>query len=57
VHWVLGVPDIHINTAGDLKLLPRILDAASRYERRTPDADMTRMLDTQRMTSLFGLAT
>jgi aryl-alcohol dehydrogenase-like predicted oxidoreductase len=57
VHWVLGVPDIHINTAGDLKLLPRILDAASRYERRTPDADMTIMLEAQRMTSLFGLAT
>jgi aryl-alcohol dehydrogenase-like predicted oxidoreductase len=57
VHWVLGVPDIHINTAGDLTLLPRILDAASRYERRTPDANMTIMLEAQRMTSLFGLAT
>jgi aryl-alcohol dehydrogenase-like predicted oxidoreductase len=57
VHWVLGIPGIHINTAGDLTLLPRILDAASRFERRTPDAEMTKMLDTQRMTSLFGLAT
>jgi aryl-alcohol dehydrogenase-like predicted oxidoreductase len=57
VHWVLGVPDVHINTAGDLTLLPKVLDAASRYERRTPDEDMATMLDTQRMTSLFGLAT
>ena len=57
VHWVLGIPGIHINTAGDLTLLPRVLDAASRYERPTPDAEMTKMLDTQRMTSLFGLAT
>jgi aryl-alcohol dehydrogenase-like predicted oxidoreductase len=57
VHWILGIPDVHINTAGDLTLLPRILDAASRYERRTPDADMATMLATQRMTSLFGLAT
>jgi aryl-alcohol dehydrogenase-like predicted oxidoreductase len=57
VHWILGIPDIHINTVGDLTLLPRVLEAASRYERRTPDADMTTMLTTQRMTSLFGLAT
>jgi aryl-alcohol dehydrogenase-like predicted oxidoreductase len=57
VHWVLGIPDIHINTAGDLTLLPRVLEAASRYEHRTPDADMATMLTTQRMTSLFGLAT
>jgi aryl-alcohol dehydrogenase-like predicted oxidoreductase len=57
VHWILGIPDVHINTAGDLTLLPRILDAASRYERRTPDDDMATMLATQRMTSLFGLAT
>ena len=57
VHWVLGIPDIHINTAGDLTLLPRILEAASRFERRTPDTDMATMLSTQRMTSLFGLAT
>jgi aryl-alcohol dehydrogenase-like predicted oxidoreductase len=57
VHWVLGIPGIHINTAGDLTLLPRVLDAASRYERPTPDTEMTKMLETQRMTSLFGLAT
>ena len=57
VQWVLGVPNIFINTVGDLTLLPRMLDAASRFERPTPDADMAAMLDTQRMTSLFGLAT
>ena len=57
VHWVLGIPGIHINTVGDLTLLPRVLDAASRFERRTPDDEMAKMLDTQRMTSLFGLAT
>ena len=57
VHWVLGVPNIHFNTAGDLALLPKILDAADRFERRTSDDEMAKMLDTQRMTSLFGLAT
>ena len=57
MHWVLGLPDIFINTAGDLTLLPKILDAASRFERPTPDDAMAAMLDQQRMTSLFGLAT
>src|SRR5438477_1790170 len=57
VHWVLGLPDVFINTAGDLTLLPKVLDAASRFERPTPDDAMAAMLDQQRMTSLFGLAT
>ena len=57
VHWVLGLPDIFVNTAGDLTLLPKILDAASRFERPTTDDAMGAMLDQQRMTSLFGLAT
>ena len=57
VHWVLGLPDVFINTAGDLGLLPKVLDAASRFERRPPDEVMAAMLDGKRMTSLFGLAT
>ena len=57
VHWVLGLPDVFINTAGDLTLLPKVLDAADRFERRTADDEMAKMLDAQSMTSLFGLAT
>ena len=57
VHWVLGLPGVFINTAGDLGLLPKVLDAASRFERRPPDEVMAAMLDGKRMTSLFGLAT
>jgi aryl-alcohol dehydrogenase-like predicted oxidoreductase len=55
VHWILGLPGIFINTVGDLALLPRVLDAASRFERRPPDAEMEAMLGSTRMTSLFGL--
>jgi hypothetical protein len=54
---VLGVPGVFLNTAGDLALLPKVLDAASRFERRPPDDAMATMLDAKRMTSLFGLAT
>jgi len=57
VHWALGIPGIFLNTAGDLALLPCFLDAASRFERRPTDAEMTGMLESARMTSLFGLPT
>ena len=57
VHWAMGVPGVHLNTAGDLALLPRILDAADRFARRPSDEEMTTMLDGARMTSLFGLPT
>ncbi len=55
IHWILGRPDIFVNTAGDLALLPKILDAASRFARPTPEEDMAAMLGSTRMTSLFGL--
>jgi aryl-alcohol dehydrogenase-like predicted oxidoreductase len=57
VHWALGLPGVFLNTVGDLALLPRMLDAASRFERRPSDAEMEAMLDSKRITSLFGLAT
>jgi aryl-alcohol dehydrogenase-like predicted oxidoreductase len=57
VHWALGVPGVFLNTVGDLGLLPKVLDAASRFERRPPDAEMSSMVETTRITSLFGLPT
>jgi aryl-alcohol dehydrogenase-like predicted oxidoreductase len=57
VHWVLGRPEIFLNTAGDLALLPKILDAASRFERRPSDEEMAALHHTARMSSLFGLPT
>jgi len=40
VHWVLGCPDIFLSTAGDMQLLPKILDAANRFEARPTSAEM-----------------
>ena len=57
VHWVLGRPGIFLNTVGDLTLLPRVLDAASRFARRPSDEEMTALHDATRMSSLFGLPT
>jgi len=40
VHWVLGYPDVFLITAGDMQLLPKMLDAAHRFEARPSDAEM-----------------
>ena len=55
VHWVIGRPGIFLNTAGDIHLLPKILEAASRYDTRPDDDAMTAMLEKQSVTTLFGL--
>ena len=57
IHWALGVPGVHLNTVGDLTLLPKVLDAAARFERRPPDDAMAAVAQSQRLTSLFGLPT
>jgi len=57
VHYVIGMPGVFLNTAGDLNLLPKVLDAASRFERRPTDEAMASMVESQRLTSLFGLPT
>jgi aryl-alcohol dehydrogenase-like predicted oxidoreductase len=40
VHWVLGRPEAFLLTSGDVGLLPRLLDAAERFERRPSDEQM-----------------
>jgi predicted aldo/keto reductase-like oxidoreductase len=57
VHWALDTPSIHLNTVGDLALLPKVLAAAERFERPPGDDTMAAMLASERMTSLFGLPT
>jgi aryl-alcohol dehydrogenase-like predicted oxidoreductase len=50
VWWVLGRPGVFLNTVGDVDLLPRVLDAAERFEQRPDDAAMRALVarsDTQ----------
>ena len=54
VHWVIGRPGIFLNTAGDIHLLPKTLDAASRFQARPADDAMKTMLQERRMSSLFA---
>ena len=53
VHWVLSRPDVYLNTAGDIHLLPRVLDAASRFESNLADEAMAEVIAAQEMTPLF----
>ena len=53
VHWVLGDPIAFLNTPGDIHVLPRVLDAASRFEARPSDDEMRQVLIAQTMEPLF----
>ncbi len=53
VHWVLGNEDVFLNTAGDIDVLPLVLDAAQRYEARTPEPVMQEMAAEWEMAPLF----
>lgn len=53
VHWVLGRPGVFLNTAGDLALLPKVIDAAQRFTSRPDDAAMRRLAESRGMAPLF----
>jgi aryl-alcohol dehydrogenase-like predicted oxidoreductase len=53
VHWVLGEPDLFLNSAGDLDLLPKVLDAAERLGERPDDDRMDALRDELRLSTLF----
>jgi aryl-alcohol dehydrogenase-like predicted oxidoreductase len=40
VHWVLGNPQVFLNTVGDTTLLPKVLDAAERFASRPPEDEL-----------------
>lgn len=45
VHWSLGLQDSFMITAGDLRILPKMLDAARRFEKRPSDTEMNTIVD------------
>ncbi len=48
-HWVLSRPGIFINTAGDIQVLPKILDAASRFQAAPAEDEMRETIEQQEM--------
>jgi len=56
VHWSLGFPDSFLITAGDMQLLPKMLDAANRFEKRPSDREMSAMVDEFDIQPIFSRA-
>jgi aryl-alcohol dehydrogenase-like predicted oxidoreductase len=53
VGYVLARPGIFLNTAGDVTLLPKILDAAGRFDSAPADAEVADLVRRRGMTPLF----
>ncbi|MCC6170266.1 MAG: aldo/keto reductase [Caldilineaceae bacterium] len=53
VQWVVGREGLFLNTVGDIHLLPKVLDAAGRYERRPSEAEIKAVVDELHMTPMF----
>ena len=54
MHWVLSRPGVFLNTVGDIRLLPKVLDAASRFQAGPTAEQMERDLASQQITPLFS---
>jgi aryl-alcohol dehydrogenase-like predicted oxidoreductase len=54
VHWVVGRPGVFLNTVGDIELLPKVLDAASRYAARPADEAMDDLVARRHLVPLFS---
>ncbi len=53
VHWVLGNEGLFLNSAGDVHLLPKVLDAADRFTEKPAEALMMDRMRELGMESLF----
>lgn len=57
VSWVLSRPNVFLNTAGDVSILPKVLNAAERFTNGNiappSSADMQAMVDRLTMTPMF----
>jgi aryl-alcohol dehydrogenase-like predicted oxidoreductase len=54
VHWVLGNGDVFLNTVGDVSLLPKVLEAAARFEARPSTAELNELLARAELVPLFS---
>jgi len=53
VHWVLSRPDTFLNSVGDIYLLPKVLDAANRFDGQVTQDDLAEAINTIEMEPLF----
>ena len=53
VHWALARSGVFICTAGDVQIMPKVLEAANRLEARPGDTVMQSLLEQREMAPLF----
>ena len=54
VHWVLSKQGVFLNAAGDINLLPKVLDAASRFQSGPSEEEMKEKVGELEMETIFG---
>jgi ribonuclease HI len=54
VQWVLGHAGLFLNSAGDVHILPKVLDAANRFVTPPTDEEMQTQVETLEMQPLFS---
>ena len=54
VHWVMSIPRIFLNTVGDLRELPKVLQAADRFKNCPSEEEMMETVAKQNMQMLFS---
>jgi len=53
VAWVLGRPGVFLNTVGDIHILPKVLDAAERFDTRPTEQEMHDLVEQWQAEPLF----
>lgn len=53
VQWVLGQPTLFLNTVGDIHLLPKVIEAAERFEALPSEGEMEALVARLEMRPLF----
>ncbi|MEE3121900.1 MAG: aldo/keto reductase [SAR324 cluster bacterium] len=55
IGWILSQQGLFLNSAGDVKLLPAFLRAASQNQQKPEDAEMEQLSEKMGLASIFGL--
>lgn len=54
MHWSMGLLESFVITAGDVQLLPKVLDAANRFQKRPSEAEMQAISEEFEMRPVFS---
>jgi hypothetical protein len=49
----MGWPDVFLITPGDIQVLPKVLEAAAKFESPPSDGEMAKIIESQEMEPVF----